>query len=184
MADSSNGGKDRRFAGTGNDAPTQYKAWKKWAKARIVVEKSKGTDVKALGPLLFTLLDGDAADALDHVDIDDLAVEGGADIVFAALDARFPEREAADRVGDALESAFGLKIEKGELTAGYCGRARTVFQRAAKEGVDLPDVAQGFLLLKGSRLGGDRRAVVLAASERSWTFDKLALALKTTYLRF
>ena len=39
--------------------------------------------------------------------------------------------------------------------------------KAEKEGVDLPDVARGFLLLKGSKLGGDRRAVVLTASQRS-----------------
>ena len=58
-----------------------------------------------------------------------------------------------------------------------------MFLEAEKEGVNLPDVARGFLLLKGSKLGGDRRAVVLAASQRSWKFDNLAMALTTTYPR-
>ncbi|CAK0882257.1 unnamed protein product [Prorocentrum cordatum] len=120
--------------------------------------------------MLYTLLEGTAVDALEHVELDELAVDGGEEKLFAA-----------DRVGDALGSVFGLKIEKAELTSAYVGRAQTIFMKAKKEGVEIPDVAQGFLLLRGARFGGDRRAVVLAASERHWTFEKLALALKTVY---
>merc|ERR1712086_810525 len=75
------------------------------------------------------------------------------------------------------------RIEKGETSSSFVGRAKTVFLKAEKEGVNLPDVARGFLLLKGSKLGGDRRAVVLAASQRNWKFDNLAMALTTTYPR-
>merc|ERR1712086_638563 len=75
------------------------------------------------------------------------------------------------------------RIDKDEASSSFVGRAKTVFMKAEKEGVDLPDVARGFLLLKGSKLGGDRRAVVLAASQRSWKFDDLAMALTTTYPR-
>ncbi|CAK0886707.1 unnamed protein product [Prorocentrum cordatum] len=121
--------------------------------------------------MLYALLDGAAVGALEHVELDELAVLG----------ARYPERGAAGRVGDALESVFGLKIEKAELTSACAGRAQTIFVKAKKEGVEIPDVAQCFLLLRGARLGGDRRALVLAASERQWAFEKLALALKTVY---
>ncbi|CAK0820029.1 unnamed protein product, partial [Prorocentrum cordatum] len=158
-----------------------YKAWKKWARARLLVEKGRGGKSQTFGPMLYTLLEGTAVDTLEHVELDELAVDGGEEKLFAVLDARYPEREAADRAGDALESVFGLKIEKAELTSAYVGRAQTILMRAKKEGVEIPDVAQGFLLLRGARLGGDRRAVVLAASERQWTFEKLALALKTVY---
>ena len=37
----------------------------------------------------------------EHVELDELTVEGGEEKLFAVLDARYPEREAADRVGDA-----------------------------------------------------------------------------------
>ena len=104
-------------------------------------------------------------------------------MLFEELEARYPEKEAADPIGEALDAAFGLRIEKGEASSRFVGRAKTVFMKAEKEGVDLPEVARGFLLLKGSKLGGDRRAVVLAASQRSWKFDNLALALTTTYPR-
>ena len=137
----------------------------------------------AVGPMLYTVLDGDASDSLDHIDIDQLAVDGGELLLFEALEARYPEKEAADRVGEALDAAFGLRIDKGEASSSFVGRAKTVFMKAEKEGVDLPDVARGFLLLKGSKLGGDRRAVVLAASQRSWKFDNLAMALTATYPR-
>ncbi|CAK0790522.1 unnamed protein product [Prorocentrum cordatum] len=185
MADGGSSGgssiRDRRFSGEGAAAVQDYKAWKKWARARLLVEKGRGGKSETFGPMLYTLLEGTAVDALEHVELDELAVDGGEEALFAVLDARYPEREAADRVGDALESVFGLKIEKAELTSAYVGRAQTIFMKAKKEGVEIPDVAQGFLLLRGARLGGDRRAVVLAASERQWTFEKLALALKTVY---
>jgi len=177
------GGAFRRFSGVGNNAPQDFRAWKKWAKAKLVVEKSMGMTPGAVGPMLYTLLDGDASDSLDHIDIDQLAVDGGEVVLFEALEARYPEKEAADRVGEALDAAFGLRIEKGEASSSFVGRAKTVFMKAEKEGVNLPDVARGFLLLKGSKLGGDRRAVVLAASQRSWKFDNLAVALTTTYPR-
>ena len=39
---------------------------------------------------------------------------------------------SADRVGDALESAIGLKIGTKELTSAYVGRAQTIFMKAKK----------------------------------------------------
>ena len=65
----------KRFAGDGNDVVVAYKVWRRWAKAAIVVQKAKGMAAEALGPWLFTLLDGQAALALDAIDIDALAVD-------------------------------------------------------------------------------------------------------------
>ena len=56
-----------------------------------------------------------------------------------------------------------------------------IFMKAAKEGVDLPPVARGFLLMLGAKLSRDRRAVVLAASGQHWEFDKVATALRATF---
>ena len=64
--------------------------------------------------MLFTLFQGIVVDARKRVELDELTVDGGEEKVFAVLDARCPEREATDRVGDAPELAFGLKIKKGE----------------------------------------------------------------------
>ena len=87
-------------------AVADYKSWKKWAKARLIVERGRNQKEETYGPLLYTLSDGVAADALEHVELDELAVAGGEEKLFEVLDERFPEREAADRVGDGLESVL------------------------------------------------------------------------------
>ena len=74
-ASDSHSGANRRFSGSGTDPATEFRTWKRWAKAKVRAEVSKGTPREAMGPMLFTLLEGNAADALDHIDIDDLAVE-------------------------------------------------------------------------------------------------------------
>jgi hypothetical protein len=171
----------KRFSGHGNTAASDYKVWKRWMKAKIAVETRRGLPREAVGPMVFTLLDGEAEKAVEHLEVNDLEREDGEESIFVALDERFPDREASDRIGDSLESVFGLVIEKGETTQAYTGRARTLFASARKEGVDLPPVARGFLLLRGARLGPERRAIVLAASQKQWGFEEIASALRTTY---
>ena len=86
------------------------------------------------------------------------------DMLFDALDGRFPHCDIHDCAGDALAAAVDLLVEHNESATSYIGRARTVFNKATTEGVYLPSVARGVLLLKGTRLGGERRAVVLATT--------------------
>ena len=52
-----------------------------------------------------------------------------------------------------------LALEKNESAATYCGRARGIFTKAEKEGIVLPSVARGFLLLDGTNLPDERQAV-------------------------
>lgn len=175
-------GGPRRFSGEGKSPCQEYKQWKRWATAHVFVQKSKGVTPEALGPLLFSLLDGEALKSLDDVDIeDDLAVVGGETVVFTALNDRFPEQETSDRIGEMLDDVFGIRIQKTERTADYTGRVRGALARADREGISLPNIAKGYLLLRGARLSADRKAVVLAASRRSYEFDVIAQALRSTY---
>ena len=66
-----NGGgfNSKRFSGDGNDGAAAYKVWKRCAKAAIVVQKATNTPAEAGGPWLYTLLDGQAALAVESVDI-------------------------------------------------------------------------------------------------------------------
>ncbi len=171
----------KRFSGRGNSASADYKVWKRWMQAKISLETRRGLPKEAVGPMVYTLLDDDAERAVEHLEIADLEVVDGEALIFTALDERFPDREASDRVGDALESVFGSVIERGESSQAFTGRARTLFATAQKEGVDLPPVARGFLLPRGARFGPERRAIVLAASQRKWSFEDIAAALRTTY---
>ena len=45
----------------------------------------------------------------------------------------------------------------------------------------LPDVARGYLMLRGARLGPERNAIVLAAVRQSYTERNVAQALRSTF---
>ena len=44
--------------------------------------------------------------------------------------------------------------------------------KAAREEIELPDVARGYLMLRGARFGPERKAIVLAAAGQSDTESK------------
>ena len=104
----------------------------------------------------------------------------GADRLFSCLDERFPDL-THDKIGESLDDVFRLKVDKGERTAAYTGRCRELFEKAAREGIELPDVARGYLMLRGARLGPERKAIVLAAARQSYTERNVAQALRSTF---
>ena len=108
----------------------------------------RGVDETALGAMLFTLLDGTALRAFDSVELDSLEQAGGQDIIYQVLDERFPEEAVHDRLGEVLDGVFDLKVDKNESTAAFTGKARAAFTAAEAEGVKLPSVAKGYLLLR------------------------------------
>ena len=75
----------------------------------------------------------------------------GADRLFSCLDERFPDLETHDKIGESSDNVFRLKVDKGERTAAYTGRCRKLIEKAAREGIELPDVARGYLMLRGVR---------------------------------
>eukprot|EP00959_Pyramimonas_sp_CCMP1952_P438984 9190308-Pyramimonas_sp.AAC.1 len=91
MADGGSNGcssiRGRRFSGEGAAAVQDYKAWKKWARARLPAEKGRGGKSETFGPILRTLQEGTAVGALEHVELDELAVDGGEEKLFAVLGA-------------------------------------------------------------------------------------------------
>ena len=95
--------------------------------------------------------------------IEELCVLNGAGRLFSCLDERFPDLETHDKIGESLDDVFRLRVDKGERTAAYTGRCLELFEKAAREGIELPDV--GYLMLRGSRLGPERKAIVLAAQD-------------------
>ena len=74
-----------------------------------------------------------------------------------------------------------MRVDKGERTAAYTGRCRELFERAAREGIELPDVARGYLMLRGARLGPERKAIVLASAGQPYTERNGAQALRSTF---
>ena len=105
----------------------------------------------------------------EGLNIEEICVVNGADRLFSCLDERFPDLETHDKIGKSLDDVFRLKVDKGERTAAYTGRCRELLKKAAREGIELPDVARGYLMLRGARLGPERKAIVLAAAGQSYT---------------
>lgn len=171
----------KRFAGDGQDAQKEYKRWKRWSRAYLNVQRSKGIPETALGSLLFTLLDGAALRAFDSVSMDDIEADGGHQVIYEVLDGRFPEEAVHDRLGEVMDGIFDLKVERGESTSVFTGKARSAFAAAEVEGVKFPDVARGYLLMRFARLSPEKRAIVLAASRQSYSEADVAAALRTTF---
>ena len=65
-----------------------------------------GVTPDTLGPWLNTTLDGQAAEALEAFDIENMTVEGGEEVVLRDFDEKFPDKVAADRIGEATEEAL------------------------------------------------------------------------------
>ena len=89
--------------------------------------------------------------------------------------------ETHDKIWESLDNVSRLRVGKGERTAAYTGRCRELFEKAAREGIGLPDVARGYLMLRGARLGPERKAIVLAAAGQSYTEPNVAQALRSTF---
>ena len=98
----------------------------------------------------------------------------GADRLFSCFDGIFPDLETHDKIGESLDNVFRLRVDKGERTAAYTGRCRELFEKAAREGNELPDVARGYLMLRGARLGPERKATVLATAGQPYTKRNVA----------
>ena len=60
-------------------------------------------------------------------------------------------------------------------------RRRNSSRKLQREGIELPDVARGHLMLRGARLGPERKAIVLAAAGQSYTERNVAQALRSTF---
>ena len=148
MADSREQTATRRFAGTGTDSSADYKKWKRWAQAYIIVQRARNTPEDALGPLLYCLLDHDALDALEDFEVDDFAIPGGEQLILQRLDDRYHEQTAPDKVGEAMDDVFNFKHQKGEKSPSLIGRLKTMFSRCRKEGIEFPDVSKGYVLLR------------------------------------
>ena len=80
---------NKRFDGDGNSGAAEYKEWKRWARAALVVENVGDVPPEALGPWICILLDGQAELALESIEIKDICVDGGEELVFRELDQRF-----------------------------------------------------------------------------------------------
>ena len=119
-------------------------------KAHLTLLEAKGTPKEARGGALFCSLGGPAELALEGLSIEGALCRERCRSTLSCLDERFPDLETHDKIGESLDNIFRLKVDKGERTAAYTGRCRELFERAAREGIERPNVARGYLMLRGT----------------------------------
>ena len=118
------GASQKWFSGECDGGAAAYKVSKRRSQVAFVTKEWRGMSLHTLGPWLTHDAGRQAALALEALDIKDLTVDGGDGVDFRKLDEKFPDKLAADRMGEAMEEAFGLKFVQAETTEAFKRRAR------------------------------------------------------------
>lgn len=171
----------RHFSGEGTDAARDYRAWKRWSKAYLQVQGTKGVSETEFGRMLYTCIAKPALTVFEDIEPEDLMVHGGEQLVWDRLDRRYPERKAQDRNGDDLQAVFPFQAVPKERTNDLTGRAQTAFSKAQREETVLPSEARAYPPLHAAASGHKvllrrDRATVWAESRRYWEEVKVATA--------
>ena len=119
----------RYFSGDDSVDWREYRRWKQWARNKMAVMDKLPKEAR--GSFIWTLLQGKALEVVEHLDGAEYQKEGGDEVLFKLLDARWPERERTDEIGENLTEIFSLRAREGELLKTWCARARECFDRWA-----------------------------------------------------
>ena len=169
----------RYFSGENEDG-REYKRWKTWVKNKLLTldklpESSRGAFV-------YTLLNGRALEAVEHLEPEEYQKKDGDALLWRLLDARFPQKEVVDELGEILGEVFHLHSKEGETMKQWTARAQELFDRCArKTGVQFPDEARGWILLNRSGLSDEQRAVAIARAHGDLKKDSIGAALRSCY---
>ena len=98
------------------------------------------------------------------------------EVIYEVLDQRYLEEEAYDRIGEVMDTVFGLKVDRGEMTANFTGKVRAAFAEA--EGISFPTVARGYMLLRLAKVHPEKKSSDTGGSQAG---RDVAAALQTTY---
>lgn len=159
------------------------KRWKLSAKAKLLT--FKGFRAEQRGPWLFTLLEGKAWDACEHLSLEDLSKEGGEEALWKILEPRFPEKEPYDQMGEALGAVFALAAKENEDLKSWTGRVRDTFDQCQRKGqVTFPSQAKGWILLHCAGMSEEQRAIVKAKTQGQLDFEVVSQALRSCFPEF
>eukprot|EP00435_Cladocopium_sp_Y103_P036809 s2568_g9.t1 len=173
----------RRFNGEDDDPGKSLKRWKLWAKAKLLTFKDFKAEQR--GPWLFTLLEGKAWDACEHLSLEDLSKANGEDALWKILESRFPEKEPFDQMGEALGAVFALAAKENEDLKSWTGRVRDTFDQCQRKGqVTFPAQAKGWILLHCAGMSEEQRAIVKAKTQGELDFEVVSQALRSCFPEF
>ena len=121
----------KRFSGDVEDPGKALRHWKSWALAKMMTMKEFLPTQK--GPWIFTLLDGSAWEAVEHLTLDTLAQHGRDTELWKVLESRLPEREPTDLMGESLGQVFSLAATEGESAQAWTARVCETFDKCKRD---------------------------------------------------
>ena len=171
----------KRFSGEDpDDAGKQLRKWRNWAEAKMYTLKD--LSLKQQGAWLYTLLDGKALEAVEHLTLTELQKEDGAETLWKILTARFPEKESEDQMGEALGEVFGLSARDNENMQQWSARVQEVFQKCLRKArVEFPSQAHGWISLNCAGLTEEQKAIVKAKTQGRLEVDVVGAALRSCF---
>ena len=170
----------KRFHGDVEDPGKALRQWKSWALAKMMTMKDLSPMQKA--PWIYTLLDGSAWEAVEHLTLDSLAVEGGDAELWKVLHDRFPEKEPTDMMGEALGEVFALAATEGETAKQWTARVRETFDKCKRRAnTDFPATARGWITLNCAGLSEEQKAIIKAKTQGSLEFDDVSKAFRSCF---
>ena len=170
----------KRFSGEDDDAGKMLKRWKAWALAKMLTVKDLQKTQR--GPWLFTLLDGKALEACEHLELEALAKEDGDQQVWTLLEQRFPEKEAHDQMGEALGEVFGLAAKDSESMKEWTSRVQETFSRCRRK-AKVTQV-RGWIMLHCAGLTEEQKAIVKAKTQGSLDMDTVSAGIRSCFPTF
>ena len=169
----------RCFSGEDEDVK-EYRRWKTWVQNKLLTLDK--LPKAARGSYIYTLLSGKALETVEHLKAEDYQKEGGEAVLWDLLDARFPQKEASDEMGEILGEVFALKAKDNEALKAWIARATEIFDRCARRAqVSFPSEARGWILLHRAGLTTEQQAVILARAQGSLKRDVISTAMRSCY---
>ena len=170
----------KRFSGEGDDSGKALKRWRQWCLAKMATVKD--LNAKQRGPWVYTLLDGAAWEAVEHLTLEDLSAEDGEKRLWKILGERFPEKEAHDLMGEALGEVFGLAARDQESSKDWASRVRDTFDKCRRRAsVDFPPEAQGWICLNCAGFTEEQKAIIKAKTQGSLTYEDVSAAIRSCF---
>eukprot|EP00435_Cladocopium_sp_Y103_P016862 s1030_g4.t1 len=170
----------KRFNGDVEDPGKALRQWKSWAQAKMMTMKD--LTAKQRAPWIYTLLDGSAWEAVEHLTLESLAVENGDLELWKVLHERFPEKEPTDLMGEALGEVFALSATEGETAKQWTARVRETFDKCKRRAnTDFPSTARGWITLNCAGLSEEQKAIIKAKTQGTLDFDDVSKALRSCF---
>lgn len=154
----------KRFSGESLDGK-EFRKRRLWAEAKMAA--SRDINAKQRGPFVYTLLDGLALEAVEHLSLEDLSKENGDSMIWSVLERRFPDKQKHDWMAECLREVFQMAVKDGESMVSWTARVQEVFRCKRKVDVDFPAEARGWICLNASGLSAKTRRPSLRPRRRA-----------------